>query len=146
MIGFEAACYMIGPEDACYIIWPEANCYLIRLEAACYMIRPEAACYLIGPEAACYMIMWMLNWANNFSSRVRKMLGATNNQPSQKLNFIDAIQRLACPTILKVRLRQLYDTYMKPIMITTMTKPTMTFILLLSCFGCLDNKDIPFLR
>ncbi|KAL7216523.1 hypothetical protein ACSBR1_028465 [Camellia fascicularis] len=57
----------------------------------------------------------MLKWANNFSSRVRKMLGATNNQPSQKLNFIDAIQRLGVShhfeSEIEIALRHIYKTY-----------------------------------
>ncbi|KAL7186039.1 hypothetical protein ACSBR2_027903 [Camellia fascicularis] len=57
----------------------------------------------------------MLKWANNFSIKVRKMLGATNNQPSQKLNFIDAIQCIGVShhfeSEIEIALRHIYETY-----------------------------------
>ncbi|THG05382.1 hypothetical protein TEA_015467 [Camellia sinensis var. sinensis] len=54
----------------------------------------------------------MLKWANSFSSR--KMLVAANDQPSQKLNFIDAIQRLGVcyhfESEIEAALQHIYET------------------------------------
>ncbi|CAL5376533.1 unnamed protein product [Camellia sinensis] len=56
--------------------------------------------------------VWMLKWANSFSSR--KMLVAANDQPSQKLNFIDAIQRLGVcyhfESEIEAALQHIYET------------------------------------